>query len=151
MIQYFKFEEDFVEEHIRCIPMVVRFKLDACGVKLKLKEWSHMHEEERRNLSEYPCGTAEEIRAYRSYVKTVILFRTENEAQDLAIEKEPSWADRGRVPDSVREKLAALHLSLGTGQWEQLNDLQRFVLVKLSRPGHENRNFPFALKEFGLI
>jgi hypothetical protein len=81
MIQYFKFEEDFVEENIRCIPMIARFKLDACGIKLKLKEWSCMNEEERRNLSEYPCATEDEIRSYRKYVKTVILYRTSNEAQ----------------------------------------------------------------------
>jgi hypothetical protein len=29
--------------------------------------------------------------------------------------------------------------------------LQRFVLIKLCRPGHENENFPKAVKEFGLI
>ncbi|MEO6674638.1 MAG: nitrate reductase associated protein, partial [Ginsengibacter sp.] len=44
----FKFEEDFVEEGVRCIPMVVRFKLDACGIKLKLSEWSTLIFEERK-------------------------------------------------------------------------------------------------------
>ncbi|MDA0674030.1 MAG: hypothetical protein O3C67_10055, partial [Cyanobacteria bacterium] len=28
--------------------------------------------------------------------------------------------------------------------------LQRFALIKLSRPGHENRNFLPACQEFGL-
>ena len=45
---YFNFEEDFVENNVRCIPMIVRFKLDACGIKLKLSEWSKMVIEERK-------------------------------------------------------------------------------------------------------
>ena len=35
--------------------------------------------------------------------------------------------------------------------WQQLNELQRFALVKLSHPGHEHRNLPAALRKFGLI
>ncbi|MES2372919.1 MAG: nitrate reductase associated protein [Bacteroidota bacterium] len=151
MTQYFKFEEDFVEENIRCIPMIARFKLDACGIKLKLKEWSCMNEEERRNLSEYPCATEEEILSYRKYVKTVILYRTSNEAQNMEIEKEPLWADTNAIPELVEQKLASLDCYLERDKWKQLNDLQRFVLVKLSRPSHENRNFPIAMKEFGLL
>jgi len=33
-IEYFKFEEDFIEEDVRCIPMIVRFKMDLAGIKL---------------------------------------------------------------------------------------------------------------------
>lgn len=36
---FFQFESDFVAT-LRCIPMIVRFKLDLCGVKLSLKAWS---------------------------------------------------------------------------------------------------------------
>ncbi|MBY0479904.1 MAG: nitrate reductase associated protein [Chitinophagaceae bacterium] len=151
MIQYFKFEEDFVEENIRCIPMIARFKLDACGIKLKLKEWSCMNEEERKNISEYPCENEDEIKTYRKYVKTVILFRTSHEAQDMEVDKEPSWANLNVIPESVQQKMVALNFQLERVKWKQLNDLQRFVLVKLSRPSHENRNFPIAIKEFGLL
>ena len=151
MSQYFKFEEDFVETNIRCIPMVARFKLDACGIKLKLKEWSSMNEEERTNISEYDCATEDEIQSYRQYVKTVILFRTSHEAQDMEIDQEPAWADKNCVPEIVQQKLSSLDFLLEPVKWKQLNDLQRFVLVKLSRPGHENRNFPIAMKEFGLL
>jgi hypothetical protein len=151
MIQYFKFEEDFVEENIRCIPMIARFKLDACGIKLKLKEWSYMNEEERRNLSEYPCATEDELRSYRRYVNTVILYRTSNEAQPMEVDRDPVWADKNVVPELVEQKLASLDFFLERDKWKQLNDLQRFVLVKLSRPSHENRNFPIAMKEFGLL
>lgn len=32
---YFQFEADFIQT-LRCIPLSVRYKLDTCGVKLKL-------------------------------------------------------------------------------------------------------------------
>ncbi|MEN9210118.1 MAG: nitrate reductase associated protein [Thermostichus sp. DG02_2_bins_29] len=34
--------------------------------------------------------------------------------------------------------------------WKNLEDLQRFALIKLSRSNHENKNFLPALQEFGL-
>ena len=36
-------------------------------------------------------------------------------------------------------------------QWKELSPLQRFALIKLSRRGHENRNFYPALQEFKLV
>jgi hypothetical protein len=41
-------------------------------------------------------------------------------------------------------------MSISLAQWKDLNVLQRFALLKLTRPGHENKNFPKAMKEFGL-
>jgi len=62
---HFLFETDFMEENIRCIPMIVRFKLDTCGIKLKLKEWSKMTVEERENLVTLPCRTPEQTDMYK--------------------------------------------------------------------------------------
>ena len=67
-IEYFKFEEEFIEEDVRCIPMIVRFKLDTCGIKLKLAEWSKMTVAERTKLAESPCGTREQIMLYKQSV-----------------------------------------------------------------------------------
>ncbi len=43
-----------------------------------------------------------------------------------------------------------LGLTLPPNAWGSLDELQRFALVKLSHPGHEHRNLPRALAEFGL-
>ena len=51
MSEFFKFEDDFVDS-LRCIPMQVRFKLDNCGVKLKLSHWYQFTEQERQTLVE---------------------------------------------------------------------------------------------------
>jgi hypothetical protein len=45
---YFAFENDFVDT-FRCIPMIVRYKLDTCGIKLKLPEWVKLSVDESGN------------------------------------------------------------------------------------------------------
>ena len=144
---YFRFEEDFVEDGIRCIPMIVRFKLDRCGIKLKLAEWSRMNELERQHLAEQPCESEEDVLVYRSWLRTTVLKRTGQPTTDLQVDKSPLWMS-DRIPGVVNEKLYELKRTLTDMQWRSFTDLQKFALVKLSRPGHENRNFPIALNEF---
>ena len=51
----------------------------------------------------------------------------------------------------ITEKMNEFGLLISIQQWKTLTHLQRFALLKLSRPGHESKNFPKAMKEFGLI
>lgn len=150
-VQYFKFEEDFIEDNVRCIPMIVRFKLDACGIKLKLGEWSKMIVMERVNLAEYPCYTNEEVMAYRKYVQQIVQLRANQDATALQIEKNPAWATITELPALLLEKLREFNLSISLSQWKSLNTLQRFSLQKLSSASHESKNFLKALKEFNLV
>jgi hypothetical protein len=147
----FGFEEDFVESSIRCIPMVVRFKLDIAGIKLKLSEWSRFTTADRLQLMQKFCMTDTQIASYRRYLQTLIKIRTGDVATNLTIELNPAWTVYDTVPSELNEKAAELNLHISEQQWKQLSNLQRFTLLKLCRPGHENRNFPAAIKEFGLI
>lgn len=148
--QYFKFEEDFVENNIRCIPMVVRLKLDLCGIKLKLAEWSKFSVDERAILAESPCEDQFEISAYKKYLLQLVVDRTGHSASELKAEP-MEWTILDRIPEIIEEKIKEFRWTLSTHQWNNLNLLQRFALVKLSRPGHENANFPLAMKEFDLV
>ena len=147
---YFGFEEDFVEKDIGCIPMIVRFKLDACGIKLKLAEWSRMKPAEREYFATAACVNPEEITRYREELRRLILERTETVPTEIAVEEKPAWSKTDAIPDLVREKLAEGQWTMSIQQWQQLDELQRFALVKLSSPGRENKNFPKALAEFGI-
>ena len=80
----------------------------------------------------------------------VILSHTGEEATNLSVEKNPAWAILDHMEDSLLEKLEEFNWTLSISQWQSLSDLQRFVLLKLSRPNHANKNFPRAMKEFGL-
>jgi hypothetical protein len=144
---YFGFEEDFVEDGVRCIPMIVRFKLDRCGIKLKLSEWSRMNRLERQHLAEQSCESQEEVLVYRTWLQMTVRKRTGELATDLQVDPDPVWM-MDWIPLVVIEKIRELQLDLTDSQWQTFTPLQKFALVKLTRPGHENRNFPIALKEF---
>jgi hypothetical protein len=150
-VTYFKFEDDFIEEGLRCIPMIVRYKLDACGVKLKLSEWSKMNPVERQQLAEMTCETSLDAQAYRAVVQHRVRTRTGDEPTDLVVDRNPDWGITTRMPVSVENKLreAGWHLSLA--QWSGLAVLQRFALSKLAGSQHEGKNFKKALAEFGLL
>ena len=150
-VTYFDFEKDFVEDNARCIPMIVRFKLDACGIKLKLSEWSKMEFDERNKLCELACNNDQEFQQYRRYCQQIIFNRTGKEATDLAVEQNPAWANTNELPFLLAEKLKEFSWLISLRRWQLLSNLQRFVLIKLSKPGHENKNFPKAVKEFGLV
>jgi hypothetical protein len=147
---YFQFEEDFVEDNVRCIPMIVRFKLDACGIKLKLKEWSKMSADEREFLAIAACNTPAEITKYKEYLIDLIFERTGNEATEIPVFDSPVWSREDDIPFPILEKLQEFNWKISLDRWVGLSDLQRFALLKLSYPGHENANFPVAVKEFGL-
>ncbi len=149
-IEYFQFEEDFVEANIRCIPMIVRFKMDATGIKLKLSEWSKFKVEERIKLALLPCSDEEEMKQYNNYLRSLIKKYTGNEATTLAINKDPEWANTDLVPEILFNRLKKFNCLLTADKWRSLTDLQRFALLKLMKEGHENKNFPKAIKEFGL-
>ncbi|MDH6056683.1 nitrate reductase associated protein [Umezakia ovalisporum] len=150
MTYFFAFEADFVDS-LRCIPMQVRYKLDTCGIKLKLSGWHQMSQDERAALVELPCRTVTEIQAYQDYLQQLIFERTGSPAAKLPIEPAPLWMDSGSVPASVQEKAQEMDFTLTLQQWAALTPLQRFALIKLSSPGHENKNFSRAIAEFHLL
>ncbi|NJN88740.1 MAG: nitrate reductase maturation protein NarM [Leptolyngbyaceae cyanobacterium SL_7_1] len=149
MTHFFEFEADFVES-LRCIPMIVRFKLDTCGIKLKLNQWHCFAEGDRQQLVTLPCETPEQIATYRATVQGLVLAHTQSPASELAIDPDPAWMQRDTLPPALQAKLHETGRSVSLHQWAQLSPLQRFVLLKLSRSNHENRNFVPALQEFGI-
>jgi hypothetical protein len=148
---YFDFEEDFIEENVRCIPMMVRFKMDTAGIKLKLAEWSKFKLQERIELALLPASADEEIVSYHNYLSGLIKKYTGNEATEMAIDLKPDWANLQNIPLMLQQKVQEFDLIITIEKWKALTNLQRFTLLKLCRPGHENKNFPKAIKEFNLL
>lgn len=147
----FQFEQDFAGS-LRCIPMAVRFKLDRCGVKLSLRQWSRLGPEERSRMLRLPCDRRDEIEAYRRELEELIQLRSSQPLEYLPIEVQPLWADGTGVPEQVVQFAAQLQVSPPSStQWAALSPLQRFTLVKLSRAKHDNVNFLPAMREFGLL
>ncbi len=147
----FAFESDF-SGTLRCIPMIVRLKLDLCGIKLSLRQWSRFTRDDRAALVEAPCETAADAAAYGAVLAALIAERAGEAAVNLPIDPAPAWADTSRTPDRVAAYVAELGLAeLTPRQWGRLSPLQRFALFKLTRPGHDNDNLVPAMREFGLL
>jgi hypothetical protein len=146
---FFGFEADFVDS-LRCIPMAVRLRLDVSGVKLKLNEWAKLGQAERLALAKNPCKTPAEIGAYKEGLSRLVEKTMGARPSMLLDLPDPVWEDAARVPDQVLDQARQLGLDLSPEAWSGLSPLQRFALTKLSRPGHENRNFLPAMREFGL-
>jgi hypothetical protein len=145
----FAFEADFSRD-LRCIPMAVRRKLDLAGVKLKLVHWHGLEPEERQRLLAWGDEPAA-IEALRAW----LLERSQALPQGPASPLEPAqgcaWQQAEQLPAVLVDSCRQLGLRLDAGGWGALSELQRFALVKLSHPGHEHRNLPLALAEFGLL
>lgn len=147
----FGFESDFARD-LRCIPMVVRFKLDRCGIKLSLKQWSRIGQARRFELADRACDAQAEAERYRSVLVELIGGCDAGAPVYLSVDGDPSWADPAHVPELVSRQLATQGLApLAVKSWSLLSTLQRFALVKLSRLGHDNDNLAPALREFGLL
>lgn len=147
--EFFQFEADFVDS-LRCIPMQVRYKLDTCGVKLKLSHWHQLDAEQREQLVVMPCHSATETERYRTILQQWVCDRTGSPAGELSIDPAPAWLNPAAVPEDVQTQSQHFDVTLTSEQWQALSPLQRFALIKLSRPSHENKNFLPALQEFNL-
>jgi hypothetical protein len=147
---FFGFESDFVST-LKCVPMIVRYKLDSCGIKLKLHEWAKFSLSDKEMLANMPCFYMQEIQAYRDSVKNLVKIYFSYEASTLA-SVDDNWNNISEVPEEIQQKAIEWECQpISLKDWINMNTLQRFALVKLSRSGHEGRNFPLALREFGVI
>jgi hypothetical protein len=149
-IKFFAFETDFVEDRLRCIPMIVRFKLDAIGIKLKLSQWSKFSVDERTRLALQGIDSEEERAAYISFL-TNILISIGDRPTPLNEEQLAYWPVPESPPILVTEKAKAVGGELTPSQWKRLDSLKKFALIKLAKSSHESANFPHAMREFALM
>jgi len=147
----FDFESDFVAT-LRCVPMAVRLKLDRAGIKLTLRQWSRFTAADRHELLSRACRSPEEQEGYRARLEALVRERTGDAARPLAAPEPPLWETADGPPPAVTAFAEGAAVAPPSREaWRELAELQRFVLIKLSRDNHDNVNFVPALKEFGLF
>lgn len=146
----FAFESDFVST-LRCVPMAVRFKLDRCAIKLSLRQWSRFTRGDRQDLLMASCESPAQVEAYREGLVALIALRAGEPARALVEAPCEQWRDAHKVPMSVAHQAQLVGLAPpNRSQWAGLSELQRFVLIKLTRDKHDNLNFAPAMVEFGI-
>ena len=146
----FNFEADYAKT-LCCMPMIVRYKLDECRIKLSLQDWQRLDQATRKRLITEDVDPLGGKRRYRRLLVQAIVHQAKARLVRMPESQEEVEWNRLRLPDRVRQNALDKALRLdGPRAWSELNALQRFTLFKLTRPGHRNRNFPLALREFGL-
>jgi hypothetical protein len=149
MDRLFEFERDFAAS-LACIPMSVRLKLDTCGVKISLAQWTRLSEPERARALELPCARPADCASFRAWL--VGRIEAHGEApRSIPVDPVPAWENAAAVPPALNEYLKSRALApLTPAEWQRLAPLERFALLKLSRPSHDNVNLEPALREFGI-
>lgn len=151
VLMIFEFEREF-SGSLRCLPMIARQKLDIVGIKMTLRQWSHLSHEERARLTDMSCDSDHEQEAYHTLVMDLIRSWAAEPVRYLDTRGLEDWQEANRVPAAVLRQAAADGVRPPTPQeWGALMPLQRFALIKLARSQHENENFVPALKEFGIL
>lgn len=146
----FGFERDFADT-LRCIPMSVRMKLDECGIKLSLRQWSRFNYEDRYELCYRSTESDTNGQTYCHFLEELIRTRANEEPVYLTQAQSIEWKDGRSVPICLQKQVIEKALPpVRPEKWRTLTPLQRFSLIKLCRSGHENHNLPAALKEFDL-
>lgn len=145
----FAFEADFTAD-LRCIPMAVRRKLDLAGVKLRLTHWNGLSEAERQQLLAW-ADDPPALQAMRQWLLERTATMAEGQAKPLDPAVAEPWQQTSALPQALADSCRQLGLVPPEQTWSRLDELERFALVKLSHPGHEHRNLPRALAEFGLL
>ncbi len=145
----FAFEADFADR-LPCIPMAVRRKLDLAGAKISLAQWTHLPLDTRRALLSDPVADETSAELWKQMLDSALRESGTDPSKSLPIESSPPWSDTATVPSEVAAQTAACGFRISPAQWAGLDELTRFALCKLSRPGHENRNFLAAAREAGL-
>lgn len=134
--------------------MIMRFNLDACGIRISLTGWITLSRDEREELVVLPCTSDAEREVFRTRLAQMLAPHADNPdaaIECVDIESSPAWKNTQAIPQGVLDTLNELSLpNITLPQWVVLNDLQRFALIKLTRSGHKNANLQPALKEFGL-
>ena len=146
----FDFEKDFAGS-LRCIPMAVRLKLDLLGIKLSLRQWARLDRDQRGMLLKAQCNGPADQDAIAAMIEDWVTAAG-GSIDRIDPTNGAAWSISDVVPGVVILQAKEKGVSTPTpSQWCALTDQQRFALIKLTRPGHENQNFLAAMREFGLI
>jgi hypothetical protein len=137
----FAFErEEF--SNLNWIPMLIRYRLDRCGLKLSLKGWQKLPFAERARLLELEFRGDEEVQAWISCLKNALAVHEGEPPTPMS-----RWENPAEIPLNVRE---LLELGSKEVNWGLLSPIQQYVLCKLASGKTPQRYFSQALVEFSI-
>jgi hypothetical protein len=139
-----KFERD-IDPDLRHIPMLVRMKLDLCGVRIELKSWQALSDADRALLIEQQADTRREVADYITSLQRLCGQYALHSMSAEGLNARKAWLTARPVPPPVSAMLARVGSDL---DWSALGTFERYVLTHLAR-GDAFEKFSSAVVEFG--
>ncbi len=147
----FQFEQDKYYA-LRRIPMAMRIKLDLCGFKLSIRDWSKLSRNDREALAAMPYESEAQLAAFRECIDALIAGIEGDSEATAPCTRPAAWEITGEIPHAISRQLEDRGVPpLSVRLWAALSELQRYALIKLTREGGKNEKLPAALQEFGLM
>ena len=119
-------------------------------VQLKLAEWCRFTVDERARLAGLPCDNKSSSSAIPAIADFNGVEKLRSRTCFNTCRYCTSLANTAIVDPALNAHAATHNRYITLLQWRELTDLQRFALLKLFKPGHENKNFINAMDEFVL-
>jgi hypothetical protein len=144
--------EHVSSENLAYMPMIVRFHLDAAGLRMSLAQWQLLPLPDRELLTRFPVSDDATVEKYFSEAVTGMLdMHADAEPEPIELEAQPAWRSTTDVPGALIEACKQTGLpAVSLARWAGLLPLQRYVLVKLTRKTVPSHDFVPAMQEFGL-
>ena len=147
MIRKFEFEDE-MHESLQCVPIAVRRKLDRVGLKIGLEQWKSMDRGERLAICHLPVDSAEECGALDVFIREAMKRRFGVEPKTLSDTQRASAEPPASPPARVVAHARRAGFDLSAAAWSQLDDDERFALLKMGDADTPSHNLGAALKEF---
>ena len=146
MLRQFDFEAE-IYHSLNCLPMTARRKLDRLGLKISLEQWQRLSRGERLMICHAPVSTPEECDVLKLFLGEVSLARTGIAPKPLSDTSRKEAEPPPEPPETLVANAHALGVALTRREWEQLDDDERYALVKLGGTPRPSHNFKAALDE----
>jgi hypothetical protein len=146
MMRQFNFEAE-IYQSLNCLPMAARRKLDRLGLKISLEQWQRLSRGERLMICHAPAITPEECDALKLFLEEVSVARTGIPLNPLSDQSRKEAEPPPEPPEALVANAQALGVAVNKRKWEQLDDDERYALVKLGSTPRPSHNFKAALDE----
>ncbi|MBV8770877.1 MAG: hypothetical protein JO166_00925 [Deltaproteobacteria bacterium] len=146
MIRQFGFEAE-VYESLSCLPMAARRKLDRLGLKISLEQWQRFSRAERLMICHAPAASPEECDVLKLFIDEISTARTGIPPRPLSDENRKEAQPPMEPPLALVANAQALGIKVTGREWKQLDDDERYALLKLGGTPRPSHNFKAALQE----
>ena len=134
------------------IPLLVRYRLDHCSIKLHLRQWQQFSQVEREQLLQMAFTSPADAATWEAHLTAVLQQRCLCAPDRLIDTVTPAWQQLDQWPVEIVDRCAQLGLALpALAIWQSLTTPHRHALYKIARSRHDHVHLAAALHEFSAV